>query len=163
VSARLLSPEMEQLPATRIPLKIYCEHSALSDELHALQRTGRIKLVGFPYDFPFSARAIASSAVVSDAQGRDLNTTWAELHGTWDDFKGSEHLKEILKIVGPANRRDVLHLDSAYKAGCAAMMTVDEDDILVHKHELETLLALRIFHPQKDKAELLHFIADAGV
>jgi len=113
---------VSNLPATRIPLKIYCEHSALSAELRALQRTGRIKLVGFPYDFPFSARAIASSAVVSDAQGRDLNTTWAELHGTWDVVKGSEHLKEILKIVGPANRRDALHLDSAYTTGCAAMI-----------------------------------------
>ena len=163
VSARLLSPEMERLPTTGIPLKIYCEHSALSDELRALQRTGRIKLVGFPYDFPFSARAIASSAVVSDAQGRDLNTSWAELHGTWDDFEGSEHLKEILKIVGPANRRAALRLDSAYKTGCAAMIMVDEGDILAHKNELETLLALRIFHPQKDKAELLRFIADAVV
>ena len=151
------------LPATRIPLRIYCEHSALSAELRALQRTGRIELVRFPYDFPFRARAIASSAVVSDAQGRDLNTTWAELHGTWDVVKGSEHLKEILKIVGPANRRDALHLDSAYTTGCATMITVDEGDILAHKHELETLLALRIFHPQKDKAELLHFIADAVV
>ena len=160
-SAQLLSPEMERLPATRIPLKIYCEHSALSDELRGLQRTGRIKLVGFPYDFPFSARAIASSEVVSDAQWGDRHVSWGELSGTtWDDFKGSKHLKDILSIVGPKNRRNVLHLDSAYKTGCAAMITVD-GAILDHKNELEALLALRIFHPQKDKAELLRFIADA--
>ena len=40
------------------------------------------------------------------------------------------------------------------------MITVD-GAILDHKNELEALLALRIFHPQKDKAELLRFIADA--
>ncbi|HYR45887.1 MAG TPA: hypothetical protein VER78_02685 [Thermoanaerobaculia bacterium] len=89
--------------------------------------------------------------------------SWDELSGTTgDDFKGSKHLKDILSIVGPKNRRDVLQLDSACKTGCTAMITVD-GAILDHKNELEALLALRIFHPQEDKAELLHFIADAGV
>jgi hypothetical protein len=80
------------LPASKIPLKIYCEDSALSAELRALQRTGRIELVRFPYDFPFSARAIASSEVVSDAQWGDRHVTWGELSGTT-----SRHTKPVVQ------------------------------------------------------------------
>jgi len=134
-------------------MKIYCEPGALSKELRALQREGRIELVHFPYDPDSRSRAIAPSAVLSDAQWRDLNTTWDELGGTWEDLKGSEHLNEILRIVRPENLRDALHLDSAHKTGCAAFVTVDRD-ILDHKEDLEKLLSIRIFHPVRDKAEL---------
>ena len=134
-------------------MKIYCEPGALSKELRALQREGRIELVHFPYDPDSRSRAIAPSAVLSDAQWRDLNTTWDELGGTWEDLKGSEHLNEILRIVRPENLRDALHLDSAYKTGCAVFVTVDRD-ILDHKEDLEKLLSIRIFHPVRDKAEL---------
>jgi predicted nucleic acid-binding protein len=140
-------------------MKIYCEHGAVTADLRALQRDGRIELVHFPYDPESRARAIAPSATPSDAQWRDLNTTWNELTGTWDDFKGSPHLPEIRRIIGAANRRDALHVDSAFKTGCAAIVTVDRD-ILDHKDELETLLGLRIFHPDNDKDELRCFIVD---
>jgi predicted nucleic acid-binding protein len=139
-------------------MKIYCEPGALSKELRALQREGCIELVHFPYDPDSRSRAIAPSAVLSDAQWRDLNTTWEELGGTWEDLKGSKHLKEILRIVRPENRRDALHLDSAYKTGCAAFVTVDRD-ILDHKEDLEKLLSIRIFHPEREKDELGRFIA----
>jgi DNA-binding HxlR family transcriptional regulator len=72
-------------------MKIYCEHGALTPELRALQREGRIERVHFPYDPGSRTRHLAPLAVVSDAQWRDLNTSWAELTGTWDDFKGSKH------------------------------------------------------------------------
>jgi len=143
------------------PMKIYCEPGALSKELRAHQHAGRIKLVHFPYDPDSRSRAVAPSAVLSDAQWRDLNTTWEELGGTWEDMKGSEHLTEISRIVDPSNRRDALHLDSAYKTGCAAFVTVDRD-ILDHRDELEQLLSIRIFHPELDKTELDRFIAAAA-
>ncbi len=141
-------------------MKIYCEHGALTDELRAFQREGKIELVHFPYDPESRARAIAPSAVVSNAQWRDLNVKgWDDLGRTWGDFAGSEHLEKIKRIIGPENRRDALHVDSAYKTGCAAIVTVD-NDILDHKDELEALLGLRVFHPQRDQAELRGFIAD---
>ena len=140
-------------------MKIYCEHSALTADLRALQREERIELVHFPYDPGSRTRHIAPSAVASGAQWRDLNTTWDELTGTWDDFKGSEHLSEIMRIIGPGNRRDALHVDSAYKTGCAALVTVDTD-ILDHRSKLEALLRFRIFHPENDKEELRRFIVE---
>lgn len=143
-------------------MKIYCEHGALTSALRAFQRNGRIELVHFPYDPGSRTRHIAPSATPSDAQWRDLNATWSELTRPWDNFKGSEHHQEILRIVGPANRRDALHVDSAYKSGCAAIVTVDTD-ILAHKAELETLLGLRVFHSVIDGTELHRFIeAGAG-
>ena len=140
-------------------MKIYCEHSALTADLRALQRAGRIELVHFPYDPESRTRHIVPSAMVSNAQWRDLNTTWDELTGTWDDFKGSEHLNQIMRIIGPENRRDALHIDSAYKTGCTALITVDTD-ILDHKRNLEALLQLRIFHPEDDREEIRHLILD---
>ena len=73
---------------------------------------------------------------------------------TWADFKGSEHFSEIRRIIGSANRRDALHVDSAYKTGCVAMVTVD-GDILDHKTEIEKLLPLIIFHPVNDDRRLM--------
>lgn len=140
-------------------MKIYCEHHALTADLRTLQREGRIELVHFPYDPDSRARHIAPSAVVSNAEWRDLNVTWGELRGTWDDFTGSEHLSEIMGIVGRENRRDALHVDSAYKTGCAAIITADRD-ILDHKRELELVLRLRIFHPEHDKDALRRFIIE---
>lgn len=141
-------------------MKIYCEHGALTPELCAFQRDGRISLVHFLYDPGSRARHISPSATPSDAQWRDLNTTWSELTRPWDDFKGSEHYQEIIGIVGSANRRDALHVDSAYKSGCAAFVTADTD-ILAHKAKLETLLGLRVFHPVIDGDKLRRFI-EAG-
>jgi|SRR5437667_8193573 len=140
-------------------MKIYCEHGAVTADLRGLQRDGRIELVHFPYDPESRARAISPSTAPSDAEWRDLNTTWDEMTGTWDDFKGSQHLLEIRRIIGAANRRDALHVDSAFKTGCAAIVTVDRD-ILDHKNELEALLGLRIFHPDNDKENLHRFVID---
>jgi hypothetical protein len=97
----------------------------------------------------------------SEAQWQDMNMTFDERGNlTFNDFTGSEHLAEIYRIIGPGNRRDILHLDSAYKTRCPVMVTVDRD-ILNHKIELEALLRLRIFHPENDEVELKTFISTA--
>jgi hypothetical protein len=140
-------------------MKIYCEHGAVTADLRALQREGLIELVHFPYDPQSRARPIAPTATPSDAQWRDLNVSWAELTGTWDDFAGSQYLPEIHRIVGPENRRDTLHVDSAVKTGCVAMITVDRD-ILDHRNELEALLGLKFFHSTNDKHEFRRFVQD---
>lgn len=140
-------------------MKIYCEHGALTADLRAFQPEGRVELVHFPYDPDSRGRHIAPSAVPSKAQWKDLNVPWDKLSETWEDYVGSEHLSEIMRIIGHGNRRDALHLDSAYKSGCAAIVTAD-NDILDHKSDLEGLLGLRIFHPQHDNDVLHRFIVE---
>lgn len=136
------------------PVKIYCEHGALTAELRALQRAARISLVYFPYDPNARARNISPTATPSQAQYRDLNLTYDELDCAWDDFQGSEHFESIRKIIGPQHRRDALHIDSAYKSQCQALVTRDTD-ILAHRLRLEALLGLRIINPDTDHEVLV--------
>ncbi len=65
---------------------------------------------------------------------------------------------EIERIVGRDNRRDVLHIDSAYKSCCACFFTRDRSDIIANRTELETLLGLRFFHPDDDWDRFLDFL-----
>lgn len=135
-------------------MKIYCEHGALTKELKALQASGKIELLHFPYDPGSKSKHLSTEIVPSQAQWRDMNVSWAEVRGSWDDSRGSIHYARILSIIGPQHRRDALHVDTAYKAGCHALVTVDSD-ILVHKNELEQLLDIRICHPETHRDELL--------
>ena len=61
------------------PVKIYCEHGALTSALRSLKRKGRIELVYFPYDPDSRAAAITPTATASETQYRDLNGLVAAL------------------------------------------------------------------------------------
>lgn len=61
---------------------------------------------------------------------------------------GSQHYETILNIVGRDNRRDALHVDSAYKTECDCMVTVDSD-ILGKREALIKLIGLPIFSPDE--------------
>jgi hypothetical protein len=65
---------------------------------------------------------------------------------------------EIERIVGRSNRRDVLHIDSAYRSGCICFFTRDRGDILAKRTELESLLEIRFFHPDDDWDRFLEFL-----
>ena len=134
--------------------KVYCEHSALTAGLRALQREGRCSLIYFPYDPDARTPHISPTALPSEAQYRDLNLAYDELTCRYDDFQGSEHLERIRQIIGPQHRRDALHIDSAYKSGCKALVTRDSD-ILSHREELRRLLGLHIFNPDTDHRALV--------
>ena len=135
--------------------RFYVEHSAITPEIRELERTGRIELVHFPYDPNSRSRRLKKRSKPSAAQIQDLNMPISELPGTWDDYKGSEHLAAIQNVIGPDNRRDALHIDSAYKSGCLAFVTCDSD-ILDHCEELTKLLGLRFFHPNRDAEAITH-------
>lgn len=62
-----------------------------------------------------------------------------------------------MSIVGHQNRRDALHLDSAYKSKCVALITRDRD-ILDKRAGVQQLLGFRIFNPDSDAAELARLI-----
>jgi hypothetical protein len=163
-SARLLRFIVPLDATPHRDVKVYCEHGALTPKLRALQRERRIELIYFPYDPDSLTKHISPTAAVSDAQWRDLNVKdWSGLAHvrTWDDFKGSEQLTEIQNIIGPSNRRDALHVDSAYKSGCRVFVTTD-GDILNHRERLGVLLGIRFFHPEQDAEALSKFIEYAG-
>jgi hypothetical protein len=82
-----------------------------------------------------------------------------DLPGSVSDYNGSEHLYEILTIVGHENRRDALHVDSAFKSRCAVFITTDSH-ILQHKSQLQALLGIRFFHPRFELSDLKRLLAD---
>lgn len=136
--------------------KVYCEHGALTKEIRELGRRGRVALVHFPYD-PDSHTHKMGVATPSKARICDLNLPIEELPGCIADYDESSHFSEILSTLGKANRRDALHVDSAFKQECVAFVTRDSD-ILNRRTQLERLLGIRFFDPSEHR-ELEQFIA----
>jgi len=81
-----------------------------------------------------------------------------DLPGTVSDYSSGRHFKEILSIIGPGNRRDALHVDSAFKSGCSVFITQDHH-ILDHRAQLEALLGIKFFHPVVGLSDLKGLIA----
>ena len=99
----------------------------------------------FPYEN--KNKYTKNAGYPSSCTYKDLkNFTQDTLAETYDDYSESDKYREIVEVVGLANKRvDILHLDSAYKSRCKIFLTNDKDDIWSHKLKLEELLALRIF------------------
>lgn len=141
-----------------MPMKIYREHGAMKRWLRDLQRKGSVELVHFAYDCNSHTPKMATAAVASEGQIQDLNLPISELPGTLKDYCASEHLPEILEIVGARHRQDALHVDTALKVGCSAFVTCDTD-ILAHKQRLEAVVGIRLFNPDTDRDELEQFVS----
>lgn len=134
-------------------MRIYCEHGALTSEIRGWAQSGLIELVHFPYDPDSHSHKIPGIAEASNAQIRDLNLPIRDLPGSFSDYRGSEHFKEILAILGREHRRDALHVDSAFKSLCVGFITTDSD-ILTHKAQLLDLLGIRFFDPRVELRDL---------
>ncbi len=141
-------------------MKVYCEHGALTKELRKLREQGLVKLVHFPYDRDGKSKRL-EQAVPSEARHTDMaNLTWDSVgNGSWQDFTASPHLDEIKCILGGGkdNRRDALHIDSAYKSGCKCFVTRDKG-ITKKRAELEPLLGMRFYDPDEGREKMLSFI-----
>ena len=146
-------------------MRVYCEHSALHARLRGLQREGRITLVGFPYDPNSRSRPIRQLALPSRAQIGDLNLPIGDMKFSIGEMVESDKHVEIERIIGRSNRRDVLHIDSAYRSGCVCFFTRDRGDILAKRTELESLLGIRFFHPDDDWDRFSDFLnaTESGV
>lgn len=142
-----------ELHRSQTPLRVYCEHGALTPEIRACAQSGLIELVHFPFDPDSHTRKIPGIAEPSNAQIRDLNLPIKDLPGSFSDYKGSEHFEEILAILGREHRRHALHVDSAFKSRCSAFITRDSD-ILKHKAQLLDLLGIRFFDPDVELRDL---------
>ncbi len=139
----------------RMPLKVYCEPGAWCEGLKQLQNENRIEVVQFPYEQKSRRSGLASP---SDATWDELNLTWDEADFAFNEAERSEKYEEIQALVGVENRRDVKHIDSAFKTGCQCFFTRDKGDILSRADDLEELLGIRFFHPDEDWGEFLVFL-----
>jgi hypothetical protein len=138
-------------------MKVYAEHGAFRDELWRLQRQGLIELVTFPYES--KNRKVRTQAVPSEARFSDLgHITIGEMNFPIGDMSGSTAYPQILEIVGSRNRRDALHIDSAYKSGCKAFLSRDTRHIIANGQRLAALLGIRFFHPDSDWSQFLTFV-----
>ena len=137
-------------------MKIYCETNAMSADIRKMVRHADARLMHFPYDPNSRSRHVEIIATPSKAQVRDLNLPMKDLPGTFGDYSGSVHFDAILATLGLQNRRDALHVDSAFKSGCVAFITKDSD-ILNCKAQLERFLDIRFFHPETDLEALQSF------
>lgn len=95
----------------------------------------------------------------SEAQLNDCHIRWDEADFTSDDFSGSFVYPQLQKIIGPDNRRDILHLDSAHKMGADIFLTSDKDDILSKRNQLEQIICYKIYHTPTERAEVLDAIS----
>lgn len=138
-------------------MKVYCEHHAVRQWLRDLQQKGRVTLFLFPYDQ--RNRRIKKMANPSEATWEELNITWNEADFSWDEFSPSPYYIDICNIIGEENIRDVKHVDSAFKSGCQCMFTCDKD-ILSHSDDLEKLLGIKFFHPDKDREKFMAYLKD---
>jgi hypothetical protein len=136
-------------------IKIYCDTSGFREELYQLQRRGLVDLVTFPYDNKIIKQHVL--APPSAAIWKDCNLRWSEMNFRWKDARMSDKYENIRRILGRP-RRDALHIDSAFKAGCHAFLTRDKKDILSKARELEELLGMRFFHPDEQWADFLMFL-----
>jgi hypothetical protein len=147
-------------------MKVYAEHGALPEhgalrhELTSLQERGLIELFIFPYEN--KNRNIPNMATPSAAQFGDLaNVTFEQMVFPFDEMSGSNKYQAILDIVGQRNRRDALHIDSAYKTGCKAFFSRDRKNIIRNAGRLHQLLGIRFFHPDTDWPDFLAFVGDS--
>ncbi len=139
-------------------MKIYIEHSALNSEIKKLEKAGKIKLCHNPYDLDSKSKKLPNRAEFSEAMLCDLNmpmSEWPELK----KHKGSEHFETILDLIGKENRKDALHIDSAYKTNCSAMITRDSD-IMDKAEKLTELLGIQFFHADDDSTEFIEFVKE---
>lgn len=129
------------------PIQVYCEHNSTTSWVKELQTRGIIQLEIFAYDQ--KNKNIKTIAPPSAANWEDIPYNWEDRNNGFEDYTGTEMLSQIMQLMGEKNRRDCLHVDSAFKSGADCLLTKDSD-ILGHSEELEKLLGLKFFHAVSD-------------
>ncbi|MFH1461702.1 MAG: hypothetical protein ABIF12_02030 [bacterium] len=141
-------------------IKVYVDSGATSKKF--MNRYSEVcHFYQYPYDSPDRPKfSKVKLAYPSEAQWGDGNITWGEDDFTWGDYIGSEKLLEIKKIVGLGddNRRDCLHLDSAYKTGCNIFLTSDKKDIWINRSKIKNLIVIEIFCIFEEEDKFVEYI-----
>ena len=115
----------------------------------------------FPYDLDHRRKKPPKPRVAfpSEALLDDCHIIWNETDFRFDDFSASPVYGAITSIVGPDNRRDILHLDSAHKEQVDLFLTSDKDDIWSKRNLIEQLVCFKIYHTASEQTETLTAIA----
>jgi hypothetical protein len=146
--------------------KVYCDTGGYRSELRVLQENGVVELC--TYEYENKNRRVAKRAPPSNPTWKQGALPWQRgAEGTWDDYQGSQLWPQVLELIGRNNLTDAKHLDSAYKAGCSALITSDKDDIASQADAILALTGIRVFHAYQDWPVFLAFIqqspADGGL
>ena len=136
-------------------IKVYCERGAFRRELKSLENDGLVQLLHFPYEG--RNRKVAETDTPSKLTA-DMTCWTADSMIRISDMCESDRYSEVLRCVGGNNWRDALHLDSAYKSKCRAFLTRDKGDISKRKQQLESILGLRISHPDEDWEHFIEYV-----
>ncbi|MBS0615476.1 MAG: hypothetical protein JSR58_02870 [Verrucomicrobia bacterium] len=145
-------------------IRIYCDTGA---DISKLKTTvPQCEFYQFPYDSPDRPKKPLLLAMPSGAQWRDCHAAWEEFSEvTWDDFKESDLYHQIKAVIGigPENRRDVLHFDSAYKTGCQIFLTSDKGHIWLKKIALESITKIKTFCTPFELKEILEHLTSLNL
>ena len=98
-----------------------------------------------------------------EARWEDVNLSFGDAPGCYQDYVGSEKHSAIVAIVGAENRKDALHVDSAYKSGCVGFIGCDSD-IMDKAAQLQELLGMRFLRPTDPefRSSLMALVSDGG-
>jgi hypothetical protein len=135
-------------------IKVYCERHVFRKKLKSLEKDGLIQLLHFSYEG--TNRKVAETDTPSMITA-DMTCWTADSTIRISDMRESDRYSEVLRCVGGNNWRDALHLDSAYKSKCRAFLTRDKG-ISKRKQQLESILGLRIFDPDKDWEHFFEYV-----
>lgn len=149
-------------------LRVYCDTGGFRRELAELQRQGLVALYQFKYEN--RNRHIRYAAVPSAPTWKQMNYTWDEMRTTpgfesvtFDNLgEKSPKYDELLNLVGPDNKVDAQHLDSAYASGCNVFLTSDKDDLCARREEICALTGLSVLHVQEDWDSFLRLLASSA-
>lgn len=127
--------------------KVYCETNSYIEEIKKLDKKN-IRIYHFPFETTFKKAEISKPSALMF--GEHIHP-FSDKYHPFIDFNGSNKYDLILATIGNVNQMDALHLDSAYKEGCAYFLTKDKTDIVSKRKTLEILLNLRIFDMNSKK------------
>jgi hypothetical protein len=161
----ITGPKASQIKVI-MKIKVYCDSGADINCLESFYL--ECEFYQFPYDSPdrnkkLIKQGIIKLAVPSEAQWRDSHQTWEESNFSWNESSSHlfTHLAALIKQDSKKSaaelRRDVLHLDSAYKMGCHIFITSDMD-ILSKRLEIEALCKIQVFQTHKESPQLIEHI-----
>lgn len=148
-------------------MNVYCDTGGFRKELREMELAGNITLHQVKYENRNSR--IQNGGFPSNLASDD------SFHYTYDDLKrdgfyskvtgdqlrtaaASSRFQELLQVVGPSNKQDARHLDSAIATGCIAFLTSDRDDIASKKDVLRERFGLSVFHFTHDWEAFVSFV-----
>ena len=102
-------------------IKVYCDNGGYQRDLKGLETKRRIELVMFPHEN--KTKKIKNSGLPTKMTINDMQHSIFTYTQPIAEFIKSDRFDEMLVLIGHDNRKDVQHLDSAYKSKCSIFIT----------------------------------------